>query len=337
MTLWTVNGKPTIFCIGVQILCVLSIIFIILYLLNMKNNCEGYVNTDNPIKYIAINTCNLVLWLDAQDISSTKIDIINHKPSLVLVDKSNKKTPIELSSKTMTVNFNIPCINISDKQYIKASIPPFTFIDNTVNGCTNKNGNITMFIVYQSNSQSTSTGLISRTSYKNTNIPAPFDIYDRTRFLGDGKDKNAKKQFAALSCVNSTTYGTIYDINNAKVPTLLTINISFNNCTCTWTEYVNSNKQWVCVNSDTDYYDNSNSIYIGARADGYNSFSGNLFEIMIYNLTHNDNDRITIENYLLNKWNITKSSSQPSLQKCTPQTQNQGNTDLPTTIIKVPF
>jgi hypothetical protein len=74
-----------------------------------------------------------------------------------------------------------------------------------------------MFIVYQTTgTENQSTGLISRTGNVHQSIPAPFDIYGTTRYLGDGDEKKATTKYAQLSNVNSSIIGTPYDINNKR-------------------------------------------------------------------------------------------------------------------------
>jgi hypothetical protein len=232
----------------------------------------------------------LVLWLDASDSSTISHNYCeftgnqNIEQSYVCRWKDKSKsgyiaTKLEKNYRGATYPIynktNIPSVAISRYNGFVVRIPANTFSNAFI-----------IFVV----SQRVGTGnndetLITRTV---NNIPAPFDMYNTTRLFGN-KDK----------------YTSVESPYNVKTNMNLNIN-TFCIIDSTYTEYLNNNLLMTQDVSNMNLRDDSSLLGIGTRADNKTGYNGNISEILVYNSQLTSIQISTINNYLMQKWNIKK-------------------------------
>lgn len=232
--------------------------------------------TDFPIE----NT-NLVLWLDASDLST----IVSSSSGLISqwIDKSKSKADavpffgdIKYSEESLN---SLPGIILNESS-LYSPLPVGTF-----------NNGVTFFVVFSSVGDQPYNALISRSDCSNSQYPGPWDLYNNEVYIGNSYSNNIG------SVAISTNLTLAADIKPS-------ISI-FQASNSTPISYLLGNNYYTDNSLKTKYQDTGSYIYIGSRADGATSFNGVMSEILIFNsiLTMEQVDSVKI--YLSKKWNIT--------------------------------
>jgi hypothetical protein len=207
---------------------------------------------------------NLQLWLDAADYSTLTFS------NNILQQWNDKSTNLRNASTYggSSITYNISELGlVFNTSGLVASIPSGTF-----------NNGMTVFAVFKTNQNNA----IYQTPFNRTtgNIGNPLDIYDTSRWI------NGNISFS--SPFNIMTDAT----------TLTIFNVVISNQE--YREYVNNN--FILTHAINALADNENNFYIGIRADSATKLSGIIYEIIVYNRTLSDNERLEIYNYLDIKW-----------------------------------
>jgi hypothetical protein len=243
-------------------------------------NCPGYspqVSTNAvyiDYLYSPLLVDGIQLWLDAQDRSTltfiqSSITQWNDKSG-----NARNATPYQTLYPTSTVMNLYPAVGIYSNAAIRA---PMT------SGVTSSR--IFSFIVFQKTGlgSSQSETIIART---NGGQPAPIDVYNNTRYRGDGTGAN--NLLTSPMSISSMTTTTLYDFT-------ATANL--------WQEWRNASN--IMSNTTASAFgDNSSFIYFGDRADSATTFTGSIGEIIVYNSNLTPFDREKTEGYLAWKWGI---------------------------------
>lgn len=130
---------------------------------------------------------------------------------------------------------------------------------------------LTVFVVFRPTANNIPyIGLVSRCDQN----PAPFDIYNNIRYIGDGSAKN-------YTIITSST-----DLKKLSLNTnyLFAFRITVNaNKTSTISEWLNGKASVLSQNSVPFYGDNSIYFYVGSRGDNKTQFLGYIGEVIAYN------------------------------------------------------
>jgi hypothetical protein len=130
---------------------------------------------------------------------------------------------------------------------------------------------LTVFVVFRPTANNIPyIGLVSRCE----KYPAPFDIYNNIRYLGDGSTKN-------YTMITSST-----DLKKLSLNTnyLFAFRITVNaNKTSTISEWLNGKASVLSKNNVPFYGDNSIYFYVGNRGDNRTQFLGYIGEVIAYN------------------------------------------------------
>jgi hypothetical protein len=153
---------------------------------------------------------------------------------------------------------------------------------------------LTVLVVLRpvSNENNVYVGLVSRGT---TNFPAPFDMYNDQRVIGDGSATNFK--FATSSV----------DLKKLAANTnyLFVFRVAVNaNNTSTISEWLNGKPSTISPNNLTSYGDTSGDFYVGGRADKLTLFSGFIGEVIYYNRPLSDAEISSATTYLNSKYKI---------------------------------
>jgi hypothetical protein len=243
-------------------------------------NCPGYspqVSTNTiqlqPI-YSPLLVDGIQLWLDAQDATTftfiqSSITQWNDKSG-----NSRNATPYQALYPTSSILNSYPAVGIYSNAAIRS---PMT------SGVTSSR--IFSFIVFQKTGPAftgAAETIIARTS---NNQPAPIDVYNNTRYRGNGTTNNL---LTSPMSISSVTTPTLYDFT-------ATANL--------WQEWRNASS--IMSNITTSAFGDATSfIYFGDRADNGNTFTGSIGEIIVYNSNFTPFDRQKTEGYLAWKWGI---------------------------------
>jgi len=139
---------------------------------------------------------------------------------------------------------------------------------------------------------STYVGLVSRGT---TKFPAPFDMYNNQRAIGDGSTTNFKFTTSSVD-LKKLALNTNY---------LLVFRIAVNaDKTSTISEWLNGRPSTISPNNLTSYGDTSTYFYIGGRADNATLFSGYIGEVVYYNRPLLDAEVSNATTYLNSKYKI---------------------------------
>lgn len=243
-------------------------------------NCPGYspqVSTNTiqlqPI-YSPLLVDGIQLWLDAQD--STTFTFIQSSITQWNDKSGNSRnaTPYQALYPVSTFMSNYPAVGIYSNAAIRS---PMT------SGVTSSR--IFSFIVFQKTGPAftgAAETIIARTS---NNQPAPIDVYNNTRYRGNGTTNNL---LTSPMSISSVTTPTLYDFT-------ATANL--------WQEWRNASS--IMSNITTSAFGDATSfIYFGDRADNGNTFTGSIGEIIVYNSNFTPFDRQKTEGYLAWKWGI---------------------------------
>jgi hypothetical protein len=154
----------------------------------------------------------------------------------------------------------------------------------------------TLFVVFQKTGvNGFSDTLVTRTQ---GDLPALFDMYTTngvtSRFLGSGKTDTCTSYITQDEVFRSTTpmiYSAAADVLSA-----------------TWHEFQNGTQTQNLVASGASMCgDAATHVYIGTRDGNDTSMTGNISEIIMYNVPLSDSDRQKIEGYLARKWGLKSS------------------------------
>jgi len=130
---------------------------------------------------------------------------------------------------------------------------------------------LTVFVVFRPTANNIPyIGLVSRCDQN----PAPFDIYNNIRYIGDGSAKN-------YTIITSST-----DLKKLSLNTnyLFAFRITVNaNKTSTISEWLNGKASILSQNNVPFYGDNSIYFYVGSRGDNKTQFLGYIGEVIAYN------------------------------------------------------
>jgi hypothetical protein len=152
---------------------------------------------------------------------------------------------------------------------------------------------LTVFVVLRPvSNNSTYVGLVSRNTDK---YPAPFDMYNDQRAIGDGSTTNFK---FITSSVNLKTLAL-----NTNYLFVFRIAVSATK-TSTISEWLNGKPSILSPNSVPVYGDNSTNFYVGSRADNATLFSGFIGEVLYYNRPLSDVEVSNATTYLNSKYKI---------------------------------
>lgn len=228
---------------------------------------------------------NLVLWLDASDIST--------------IITSSGETPVSGDSVTQW----------NDKSKSKANATPFvgnsiynskalnslpgielneTSLYSPIQTGTFNNG-VTFFIVFSSTGNQSYNTLINRSDLSNENYAGPWDIHNNSVYIGN-------------SSTNSFGNATI---SNFTLATNIEPSIAvFQASNDTPVNYWLNNDHYTNGNFLKNYQDTGSYIYIGSRADEVTSIDGVMSEIMVFDsiLTNEQIEKIQL--HLSKKWGI---------------------------------
>jgi len=153
-----------------------------------------------------------------------------------------------------------------------------------------------LFVVFQKTGiNGFSDTLVTRTQGDQA---ALFDMYTvngvTTRSLGSGKGNTF------------TTYTTHDEVFRSTAPMIYSA--AANVLSATWHEFQNGRQTQNLVASGTSICgDAATHVYIGTRDGNDTSMTGNISEIIMYNVPLSDSDRQKIEGYLARKWGLKSS------------------------------
>jgi hypothetical protein len=224
---------------------------------------------------------SLQLWLDAQDTatftftSGTKITQMNDKSG-----NSRNAIPFENSPiYSATALNNYPAVQMAPVSTLRAPM---------ASGVTNLG--MSVFVVFQKTGATSAIAdtLVTRGTL---NIAGPIDMQtsaaNNLRYRGNGSAQTADTATFSLRTATSPTLFNFYAAPSA------------------WQEWVNGT---ISLNSATaaSYADPAGVQYffIGARADKFTEFRGNIGEVLLYNRNLSSDDRQTVEGYLAWKWGL---------------------------------
>ena len=215
------------------------------------------------------------IWLDASDFSS-----ITQAGGIVSEWKDKSKsgltfTPFFGNSQYSADGFNgKPCLHFPNT-ILSSDLPAGTFDEG-----------ITCFVVTKQNNCNTYNGIGPfRTDPGNTDLAAPFDIYNNARYCG----------FLNNESTNFTS---------SNIPSDFLVYAFQMSSTQAFNEWVNN--ELLSTNSSiiTDYQDTGSSFQIGGRADQQVFANGVIAEILVYD-TYLPGSKINAINlYLKKKWAI---------------------------------
>jgi hypothetical protein len=224
---------------------------------------------------------SLQLWLDAQDISTftftsgDKITQMNDKSG-----NGRNATPFDNSPiYSATALNNYPAVQMAPVSTLRAPM---------ASGVTNLG--MSVFVVFQKTGAVSAVAdtLVTRGT---NNLAGPIDMQtsatNNLRYRGNG--------------ATQTSIAANFSLRTATSPTLF----NFYAAPSAWQEWVNGT---ISLNSATaaSYADPAGVQYffIGARADKFTEFRGNIGEVLLYNRDLSSQDRQTVEGYLAWKWGL---------------------------------
>ena len=240
-------------------------------------------------------TTSLQLWLDANDYRT-----INYSSSNIIsnwTDKSGKgqnavNNNVNNANGSVNVTYTIigfnklPSINFSSNPgnpgRLRSSSPSGTY-----------NNGITFFVVFQKHSAvNGGESLFNKAS----GFPTPFDIYNNVRYVG-GLPGTVQNPY-----VNLTSNNNGINLQNATELNIMSAVVS----NTRWDEYINgTDKVLNFIYTSEKFVDTIDYIYIGARGDEYQKYTGYITEIISYNSILSPTDRQFVEGYLAWKWGVT--------------------------------
>lgn len=155
---------------------------------------------------------------------------------------------------------------------------------------------LTVFIVFRPvSNNSTFVGLVSRNTDK---YPAPFDMYNNIRAIGNG---------GGTPTTNYNFITSSVDLKKLAIDTnyLLVFRVAVSATkTSTVSEWLNGKPSTLSTNSVPVYGDSSTYFYIGSRADKATLFSGYIGEVVYYNRPLSDAEVSSATTYLNSKYKI---------------------------------
>lgn len=152
---------------------------------------------------------------------------------------------------------------------------------------------MTIFVIFRPvSNNNTNVGLVSRCD-KN---PAPFDMYNNIRYIGDGSATNYKILTSSV------------DLKKLPINSnyLLAFRIAVNaNKTATVSEWLNGKASVLSPSNVVPFYgDNSVYFYVGSRGDNQTLFSGYIGEVIAYNRPLSDIEVGSAITYLNSNYKI---------------------------------
>jgi len=231
-------------------------------------------STLTPINLADTGTCKF--WLDAAD--STSFAFSSGSNISTWSDKSG-------NGYNATQYWTTPTVYNSANKYVQ-----FT---NSTSGmiCSVPTGvfptSLSVFIVYQkTGANNTYETLVNRVNDSTSN-PSPWELRNDTVVLGDGS-------------TNFTVKTSTWNINSGTSTTLLNFTLSASQ----FYEYINGSPTY-SVTSAFLYGDTgSTKITLGTRISKDTQFTGNIYEVIIYNTALITTQRQSIEGYLAWKWGL---------------------------------
>lgn len=152
---------------------------------------------------------------------------------------------------------------------------------------------LTIFVVMRPvANNSTYVGLVSRNTNK---YPAPFDMFNNQRAIGDGSTTNYKFITSSVDLKTlalNTNYLFVFRIAVSATKT------------STVSEWLNGKPSTLSPNSVPVYGDTSTNFYIGSREDRATLFSGYIGEVVYYNRPLSDVEVASATTYLNSKYKI---------------------------------
>jgi len=229
-----------------------------------------------PISSYSGNT----IWLDATLSSNWSSGVWINNASSKFSNAITLSGTWSSTSRVVSAINGLPAILFTGSNSLYTTDPSFTY----------QNG-ITFFVVFQPTSTVSNRTLINRTSQ---NLPAPFDIYNNVRSIGNG---SGYEFFYSPLNFNNLSLNTPY---------IFTIRISVSGSTATSSEWLNGSVIYSNTRMSNLYQDTcNNGVQIGTRSDKATSFKGYMGEIMVYNSVLTDSQVSAIHSYLSQKWKIT--------------------------------
>jgi hypothetical protein len=247
------------------------------------SSVNTYLSTKWGLTLDRIPLTNLKIWLDASELTSGSLTTWTNMAT-------NKSSDATIVSGTFTVESNV--INgLSALKFGNTSILKITDAVNTYST------GITMFVVFRPSGTDTYRTLISRT-YTNK-YPSPFDMYNSTRVIGN-----------ASVYANTNSPFNLNDAANIDKNFVFTLRLRYvaTEGRTYFTEWKNGT---VVLNSsglstsNFKYGDNVNVLYIGGRQGGGTTYTGYMGEVITYSTSLSDNEVLSVNSYLLEKWGIS--------------------------------
>lgn len=253
-------------------------------------NEAGYGPASIPTNYICPK---ISLWLDASD---SKNFLLNNTNVLTWYDRSGLKRDanvlggasyVTYDENTKSVRFAYDPVSPTMKGILVSTTPAGTF-----------NEGFSIFVVFKhiitpQNLSPPSTTLITRTL--GSNIAAPWNMYNKQREIGDAVQNNIY------------TVVSNYDLSKGGSTTTLfcmtCTNPAFGNSV--YNEYINGFNLVQNVQLGGKYADIIDKIGIGGTtANSSEFYNGSMNEIMIFPTVVTMAERLQVEEYLQQKWNI---------------------------------
>jgi len=247
------------------------------------SSVNTYLSTKWGLTLNSIPLTNLKIWLDASTLTSGSLTTWTNMAT-------NKSSDATIVSGTFTVESNVinglPALKFGNTSILK--------ITDAVN--TYSTG-ITMFVVFRPSGTDTYRTLLSRT-YTNS-YPSPFDMYNTSRAVG-----NASVYASMTSPFN------LNDAANLNKNFVFTLRLRY--VATEGRTYITEWKNGTTVlnssglsTSNFKYGDNVSVLYIGGRQGGGTTYTGYMGEVITYSTSLSDNEVVSVNGYLMEKWGIS--------------------------------
>jgi hypothetical protein len=237
-----------------------------------------YMTTISPLPFLG-----MTVWLSASTMvgATTNTKWKNNAPNATS-DAGNMGKLLS-NAYNATIFNGQPGLNLSSGNAIFAVQMP----------AKNSQTGLTVLVVLRPvSTNNTYVGLVSRST---TKYPAPFDMYNNQRVIGDGSATRYKLATSSLN-LKSLKLNTNY---------LFAFRIVVNaNKTSTISEWLNGKPSTISPNNLSFYGDTSTYFYLGSRADKATLFSGYIGEVIYYNRPLSDPEVSNATTYLNSKYKI---------------------------------
>lgn len=234
--------------------------------------------------YSPTDTSSCLLWLDAS--SGVEVDSNNYVTGWNNKINNTFTKALPYKKGLISTNTNISYVNNAVRFTNTSNSNTIGLYFDMTAGLLN---NFNIYIVFgrPTTAKATYETLVARnSSITNTNVPSIFDMYNDSRYFGNGS------QYESFSQNNISTVST---------PTILNMSYVQNSTNAMYTEcsiYKNAPNVKPTTRTVTKFSDNGNKFFIGTRGDLVTQCNSEIREIIV--CTNNNNSE-QIMNYLLNK------------------------------------